>query len=76
MKPAIKAVRIVHGSVTEYNAEDCKILNTVIALIIEHGGISAERLQGITGYWDRTISWALWHIDAVYTPAQLWILPG
>jgi hypothetical protein len=76
MIPKIKAVRIVHGVTTEYTENDCKILNTIANLIIKHGAISLERLQGITGYWDRTISWAMWHLEAVETPAQLWILPG
>jgi hypothetical protein len=76
MKHPIKAARIVHGIVTEYTENDCKILNKVARLIIKYGAISLERLQRITKYEPITIHWALWHLEAETGTAQLWILPG
>jgi hypothetical protein len=76
MKHPIKAERIVHGVKTEYDQFDCRILNKIAKLVIHYGAISFERLQGITQYQARTIHWAMWHLEAIETPAQLWILPG
>lgn len=76
MKDRIKAVRLVHGIRTEYYEVDCKILNRIAKLLIQHGAISSERLQTITKFGTLTVNWALWHLEAVETPAQLWILPG
>jgi len=75
MKQAIKAIRIVHGITTEYNQNDCNILNTIAKLLIKHGAISSERLQGITGFQSITVGWALWHLEAKESKAQLWTLP-
>ena len=76
MKHRIKAVRIVHGIRTEYLEVDCKLLNKIANTIIKYGAISFERLQKITKLETLTIAWALWHLEAVETPAELWILPG
>lgn len=76
MKTQVKAIRIVQGITTEYTAEDCKILNKIAKLLIKFGAVSSERLGKITGYQGRTINWALWHLEAEETPAQLFILRG
>ena len=76
MNNAIKAVRNVLDICTEYTAQDCKILNRVAKLIIKHGAVSLERLTKLTKLATREICWALWHLGAIETPAQLWLLPA
>jgi hypothetical protein len=72
---AIKAVRIVHGVRTEYNALDCKILNKVAKLLIKFGAISTERLVKLTKLQTNSVLWALWHLEAVTCSLELWLLP-
>jgi hypothetical protein len=72
----VKAVRIAHGIRTEYIEADCKFLNKIANTIIKYGAISFERLQKITKLETRTICWALWHLEAIETAAELYILPG
>jgi predicted transcriptional regulator len=58
-----------------YNAVDCIVLNKVVKQVIKHGAISVERLQKITKISEREIHWALHHLEAKRTSADLYVLP-